>query len=136
MAGSGAASATDGSLQRPLSRVPGPWVCRKEANAPITLRQPSCAPHPPYLSPLCLKSGSRSKRLSSSLFITLIHSLTTSINTLSDLCRHTHTHSDSAVLSPSHAVQTNQQLEPEACYPSGQPFPAWSQRAPKKSERE
>lgn len=45
------------------------------------------------------------------------------------------THKFSA-FNPSHAVQTNQQLEPEACCPSGRPFPAGPSVQIKKKKRE
>lgn len=45
--------------------------------------------------------------------------------------KHTDSHSYThySAFNPSHDVQINQQFEPEACRPSGQPFPAGSQHA-------
>lgn len=115
------------------SAVPGLRVCKGRQMCPLhsdtPAHQPSVICH---LLSLCLCPSSiwiwelplqKNSPLSHFLFITLIHSVSYQEYKHAESLAHIHKFSVSA-FSPSHAVQTNQQSEPEAFCPSGQPFPA------------
>lgn len=90
---------------------------------PITLRYPSSPAECDLLLSLSFLHLDRDPARNAFQPLSLYHTDTLTYQEYKHTASLTHIHKFSA-FNPSHAVQTNQQLEPEACCPSGQPFPA------------